>query len=152
MMSTPNTWPWYDLTVSNPTLGDRPTLRQFEGDLALLPSRLDDADWLHERLIAAIEFWDLHLLESHVRKFDPVGVTAFAILEESHAAIHTWPEYGYAHFSMVTCGGKPEVARFRAGLELAFEAFVPRLQEVGYPVQSLARRTKLGVVRTDPAE
>lgn len=150
-MSTTNSTHHYDVTRPLPVLGERPMLRQFEGDLGLSEARLDDADWLHDRMLAAIDFWGLHLLESVVRKFDPIGVTAVAILEESHAALHTWPEYGYAHFSMVTCGGRPEVAAFRKGLERCFEAFVPRVQEVGYPVQSLATRPSLEVVR-DVAE
>ena len=32
------------------------------------------------------------------------GVTAFAILAESHLAVHTWPERGYVAADAFTCG------------------------------------------------
>ena len=37
-------------------------------------------------------------------KFDPQGVTAIALLAESHISIHTWPEIGYAAIDVFTCG------------------------------------------------
>ena len=41
-------------------------------------------------------------LQSH--KFDPQGVTAIALLAESHISIHTWPENGMAVCDVFTCG------------------------------------------------
>lgn len=32
------------------------------------------------------------------------GVTAFAMLAESHISVHTWPENGYAAFDIFMCG------------------------------------------------
>lgn len=45
-------------------------------------------------------------------KFEPQGVTAVALLSESHISIHTWPEHGYAAIDAFTCGSHcdPEVA------------------------------------------
>lgn len=37
-------------------------------------------------------------------KFTPQGVTVVVGLSESHASIHTWPEYGYAMLDVCTCG------------------------------------------------
>jgi S-adenosylmethionine decarboxylase len=37
--------------------------------------------------------------------FEHQGVTAFAILAESHISIHTWPEIGHAACDIFTCGG-----------------------------------------------
>lgn len=36
--------------------------------------------------------------------FTPQGVTAMALLAESHITIHTWPETGYAAADVFTCG------------------------------------------------
>jgi spermidine synthase len=36
-------------------------------------------------------------------KFKPMGVTAFAIIEESHISIHTWPESRKAFLDIFTC-------------------------------------------------
>ena len=41
-------------------------------------------------------------LQSH--KFEPQGVTAVALLAESHISIHTWPELGFAVCDVFTCG------------------------------------------------
>ena len=48
------------------------------------------------------------LLEIKSHKFDPQGITAFALLAESHISIHTWPEYengdGYVAIDVFACG------------------------------------------------
>ncbi len=36
--------------------------------------------------------------------FAPHGVSGVVIISESHLAIHTWPEYGYAAVDLFTCG------------------------------------------------
>ncbi len=44
--------------------------------------------------------------------FAPHGVSGVVIISESHLAIHTWPELGYAAVDLFTCGTKcdPKVA------------------------------------------
>lgn len=44
------------------------------------------------------------LLSVHVHRFQPHGVSGVAILAESHLAVHTWPELGYAAVDAFTCG------------------------------------------------
>ena len=36
--------------------------------------------------------------------FSPCGVSGVVNIAESHIAIHTWPEYGYAAADVFTCG------------------------------------------------
>ncbi len=36
--------------------------------------------------------------------FEPEGVTGVVLLAESHIAVHTWPERGYAAVDFFTCG------------------------------------------------
>ena len=45
-------------------------------------------------------------------KFEPQGVTAIALLAESHVSIHTWPESNYSAVDIFTCGQNmmPELA------------------------------------------
>lgn len=38
--------------------------------------------------------------------FNPYGVSGVIIIAESHLAIHTWPELGYAAVDLFTCGDK----------------------------------------------
>lgn len=39
-------------------------------------------------------------------KFSPQGVSGVVVISESHLAIHTWPELGYAAVDIFTCGDK----------------------------------------------
>lgn len=39
-------------------------------------------------------------------KFSPQGVSGVVVISESHLAIHTWPELGYAAIDVFTCGDK----------------------------------------------
>ncbi|MGE4553346.1 MAG: adenosylmethionine decarboxylase [Desulfovibrionaceae bacterium] len=59
-------------------------------------------------------------LQSH--RFSPQGVTALALLAESHLSIHTWPEHGFAAVDMFTCGPAESVRTACAGLVRAFRA------------------------------
>ena len=39
-------------------------------------------------------------------KFSHQGVSGVVVISESHLAIHTWPELGYAAVDVFTCGDK----------------------------------------------
>jgi S-adenosylmethionine decarboxylase len=39
-------------------------------------------------------------------KFSPQGISGVVVISESHLAIHTWPELGYAAVDVFTCGDK----------------------------------------------
>jgi S-adenosylmethionine decarboxylase proenzyme len=43
-------------------------------------------------------------LHEVVHAFSPHGVTGVIVIAESHFAIHTWPEYGFAAVDLFTCG------------------------------------------------
>ena len=44
------------------------------------------------------------LLDLSLRRFSPQGVTAVAMLAESHLALHTWPELNYFAADLFYCG------------------------------------------------
>ena len=44
------------------------------------------------------------IVNSSFHRFLPYGVSGVVIISESHLAIHTWPEYGYAAVDLFTCG------------------------------------------------
>jgi S-adenosylmethionine decarboxylase len=73
---------------------------------------LNDLDFIKECLHeAAIQCGATVVGESFYR-FSPYGVSGVVNIAESHIAIHTWPEYGYAAVDVFTCGDtvKPEEA------------------------------------------
>jgi len=56
------------------------------------------------------------------------GVTGFVLLAESHIALHTYPEYGFAGIDVFTCGAAGEP---RAVLRVFQERLAPaRVQTV----------------------
>lgn len=65
---------------------------------------LNNEELLREGLREAAQTAGATVLSVHSHKFTPVGVTAFALLAESHISIHTWPELGYAAVDAFTCG------------------------------------------------
>ncbi|MBN2232320.1 MAG: adenosylmethionine decarboxylase [Deltaproteobacteria bacterium] len=44
------------------------------------------------------------IVQSVFHMFQPHGVSGVVVIAESHLAIHTWPEYGYAAVDLFTCG------------------------------------------------
>ncbi len=43
------------------------------------------------------------IIKSVFHQFAPQGVTGVVVVAESHLAIHTWPEHGYAAVDFFTC-------------------------------------------------
>jgi S-adenosylmethionine decarboxylase len=68
------------------------------------PVLLDDYDQLQTLLETALQMSSATILRIIGEKFKPQGVTLLALLAESHASIHTWPEMGYAAIDLYTCG------------------------------------------------
>jgi len=68
------------------------------------PARLDDEAFLRSMITTAVQQAGATLLNLISHHFEPQGVTALALLAESHLSIHTWPESGYAAVDVFTCG------------------------------------------------
>ena len=66
-------------------------------------------------------------LETAIHKFSPQGLTGVVLLEESHIAIHTWPEINYVAIDIFTCGEK---AIPRRALEYLKKMFKPKKIEI----------------------
>ena len=81
-------------------------------DLAILNS----ADLIEAAMRDAINAYHATLIKLIVNAFQPQGVTAVALLAESHMSIHTWPELNYAAIDAFTCGSvdAPGMCRFLA--------------------------------------
>ncbi|MFQ5824068.1 MAG: adenosylmethionine decarboxylase [bacterium] len=62
----------------------------------------------HERILKqvlmdGIEKSNLHQINVTSHKFDPIGITVIAIINESHIAIHTYPEAHHASIDIFHC-------------------------------------------------
>ena len=74
--------------------------------------KLNDESFLRCTLNRAAKLAKATVLNLISNKFEPQGVTAIALLAESHISIHTWPESNYSAVDIFTCGQNmlPELA------------------------------------------
>jgi len=76
------------------------------------PEMLDDETKLKQLAGAAATATGATVLQLVSHKFQPQGVTALALLAESHASLHSYPESGLVFWDCFTCGDecKPELS------------------------------------------
>jgi S-adenosylmethionine decarboxylase proenzyme len=79
-------------------------------------SALSDVRQVSAALRAAVAASGATLLKSLEHVFPPHGVTAVALLAESHASLHTYPEHGACFVDIFTCGVHCDVEAFDAEL------------------------------------
>ena len=74
--------------------------------------KLNDESFLRCTLNKGAKLANATVLNLISNKFEPQGVTAIALLAESHISIHTWPESNYSAVDIFTCGQNmlPELA------------------------------------------
>ena len=80
---------------------------------------LDDARFVRNSLFHASLLSESEIIKIDFHKFHPQGVTAFAMLADSHISIHTWPEKNMAACDVFTCG---EHTNPRSGATYIYEA------------------------------
>lgn len=91
---------------------------------------LDDYDLLSELLETALQMSNATILRIIGEKFKPQGVTLLALLAESHASIHTWPEIGYCAIDLYTCGDKTKTHKAAEFLKHKLKAKIAEEKEL----------------------
>ena len=73
---------------------------------------LNNIDKVEKYMIDAALECGATIVQKCFHMFNPYGVSGVVIISESHLAIHTWPELGYAAVDLFTCGTKcdPKIA------------------------------------------
>ena len=110
----------------------------FQGNHLLLElygcnkEKLNDELYLRCQLNSAAKLAKASVLNIVSNKFEPFGVTAIALLAESHLSIHTWPESYYSAIDIFTCGRnmKPK---------LASQFLIESLEASNYLLKTIAR-------------
>ncbi|MFQ6093175.1 MAG: adenosylmethionine decarboxylase [bacterium] len=67
---------------------------------------LADPERLKELVLEAASLMGATVIDHTFYKFDGGGVSGTVTIAESHIAIHTWPEYGFAAVSVESCGNR----------------------------------------------
>lgn len=75
------------------------------------PLVLDDEGSIRTIMLEAARVCGATVISASFRRFEPHGISGVVVIAESHLAIHTWPEHGYAALDLFTCGEsvQPEV-------------------------------------------
>ncbi len=68
------------------------------------PHIMNDVAVIERDMVAAAQEAGATVINSTFHHFSPYGVSGVVVIQESHLAIHTWPEYGYAAVDLFTCG------------------------------------------------
>jgi S-adenosylmethionine decarboxylase len=77
---------------------------------------LDNTEHLRQLLARTLAAAGATVCQVIAQEFRPQGVTVLAMLAESHASIHTYPEIGAAFVDVFTCGERAD-RLIAAGLE-----------------------------------
>jgi len=65
---------------------------------------LSDLEEIKQHMVAAAYEAGAEVKETAFHRFSPQGISGVVVISESHLAIHTWPEFGYAAVDVFTCG------------------------------------------------
>ncbi len=68
------------------------------------PEVLNNVEVIKDSMEYAAEKSGATVVKSTFHHFSPHGVSGVVVIAESHLAIHTWPEYGFAAVDLFTCG------------------------------------------------
>jgi S-adenosylmethionine decarboxylase proenzyme len=68
------------------------------------PGTLNDVAFIKRAMRGAALAAGATIVTEAFHMFNPHGVSGVVVIAESHLAIHTWPEYGYAAVDLFTCG------------------------------------------------
>ncbi|MGB0167528.1 MAG: polyamine aminopropyltransferase [Luteibaculum sp.] len=72
--------------------------------MGCIPEVMNDVSVIEEAMVNGAEIAGATVINSTFHHFSPYGVSGVVVIQESHLAIHTWPEYGYAAVDLFTCG------------------------------------------------
>ena len=81
-------------------LGHHFLIEMYECDAQLL----NDVAEIQAQMLNVAVCCQMTIIHHYFHRFTPHGISGFIVIAESHLAIHTWPEYGYAAVDLFTCG------------------------------------------------
>ena len=83
---------------------------------------LNDVIAIEKAMVEAAKAAEATVINSTFHHFSPYGVSGVVVIQESHLAIHAWPEYQYAAVDIFTCGHEINPWVAYEHLKIAFDA------------------------------
>ena len=65
---------------------------------------------------------NLSIVKTIIHEFSPIGISGVVVIEESHIAIHTWPEHNYVALDFFTCNKSYPLDNGITWIQQQFEA------------------------------
>jgi len=93
---------------------------------------LNDLTFLQETFVYAAQEAGATVIEKYFHRFSPQGVSGAVIIAESHLALHTWPEYGYAAVDIFTCGDTVKT-------KIAADLLIEKLESKDHAIMEVSR-------------
>ncbi len=97
---------------------------------------LSDEEYLVDVVRAAAGLSNMTLVDLKSWSFGgrKGGISVIALVVESHIALHTWIEYGYATLDIYTCGADSDPWK---GFKYVLNSLKPKRYTVGYADRSM---------------
>ncbi|MFA0964315.1 polyamine aminopropyltransferase [Roseivirga sp. BDSF3-8] len=111
------------------------------------PESLNDVVHIEQSMCGAAETAGATIINSTFHHFSPYGVSGVVVIQESHLAIHTWPEYGYASVDLFTCGDSVDPWVSQAELKKAFQSAHASAIEMRRGEMSLLKKRDFNVAQ-----
>lgn len=97
--------------------------------------KIDDQDYLEKALCKAAEIAGATIVNSTFHRFSPYGVSGVVVIQESHFAVHSWPEHGYTAIDLFTCSDEMDY-------KAAYSYLVEALESAQHEFKHIERGSK----------
>ncbi len=92
--------------------------------------KINDSNLVEKTLLEGARIANLTVVNSTLHHFSPIGVSGVVVIEESHIAIHTWPEHGYVALDFFTCNDSYNLKEAIEYIKNTFEAKTSSQKEI----------------------
>ena len=86
------------------------------------PALLKDAEGLRPVMLDAVRAGHGTVVAEVFHNFSPHGVSGVVVIAESHVAIHTWPENGFAAVDIFSCSSALDQVKIENCIRLGLRA------------------------------
>ena len=91
---------------------------------------ISSENFIEKTLLEAAKILDLNVVNSTIHSFSPIGISGVIVIQESHIAIHTWPEHDYVAIDFFTCNKAYDLKKGVDWLQEQFQAQSAELKEI----------------------
>ncbi len=110
---------------------------------------LNDVMVIETSMVNAAKEAQATVINSTFHHFSPYGVSGVVVIQESHLAIHTWPEYQYAAVDIFTCGTEVNPWIAFDFLKKAFKADYGSAMEINRGATDLLKRVNIDFLKDE---